>query len=936
VDSTDGGPARATAVAALVLATLLAAMAGIAIIEDSEITAVWWPASGVALLALLVAPERWWPRVYPALFVAFAGANLAMGFDLVPSLGFGMADVAETVVVSQLLVRMVGRTLHQVQHTWWLLLIAVEGAFVAALGVGTVSAALLGGDFWRTVAITTSAHTASLMVITPLLMAPPGVQRFSRLQLLAQSLCIVTVVLLSFGEQSRINLGFALYPLTIWAAVSFGARVLAVQQCLLAIGLALVTAGGIGVLERRAQALPFDLGSQIMQLYLVTLVITGLPLALAMRQRIEAVEIVAARERSFQENFLSTAVPTALLTFDGDRLVFDEVNRPARTLLQRGAKELRGVDVDDVLTGPLSLVVEAHDLAEGHEASWSGGRELASEPVRHIEVSLALIGKSEGVHRLSMTLHDATEERETQRRLAEQQELNRAITDSSPNPLIVLDSNGVILVANPAATHVSGYPQDQLVGRTLWDVLLPEKRRPDVASFFAGNGAPPERGESLIITADGRRRQVIFSISALADRGVGGARWILSASDVTEERRVALLMSHLLASATTVAFISTDVDGRIILFNRGAAHMLGLEPEHAYGREFVDFLRPDDLRRRARASQRPAGFGAVVGAVAKGGDPETHDWAWVSTSGATIQVSVTISRMADDLGTTLGYFFVARDVSDTRRSQEILVKALDRERQAVAKLQALDSVRDEFISTVSHELRTPMTSIIGSAEMLADGLVGPIEEEQRALIEVIERNGERLLALANDLLALAQNDVPGWAESMVRIDLRNIVVESQESVMSLRNGRSLEVTSVLGDRAAEVYGDVQKLERAVTNLLSNAIKFTPDGGTVSATIEQHAEAGVVRLVVADTGLGIPEGERDRVFERFFRSSTVQRMAIQGTGLGLPIVKDIVESHHGTISVESEAGRGTRFTIELPLADALDKAPAAPTLSARRG
>jgi PAS domain S-box-containing protein len=925
-----------TAAAALVLSTLLAGMAGIAVVQDYDISVAWWPAGGLALLAVLMSPQRWWPTLYVGLFLAFVGANLFMERDLLASLGLGLAAVAETIVVSRLLERTVGRTLRRVQDCWWLLLITAGGACVAAVGVAGVSALLLGDHFGHTLVTTGVAHTASLVVIAPALMAPPGVHRFSRLQLVLQSLAVALVVWLTFGADGWLNIGFALYPLTIWAAVSFGARVVAVQQVLLAIAVAALTVDGGGVVAERAATLPMGLGSQVIQLYLISLVMTGLPLALAMRQRIEAVEIVAARERAFQENFLSTAVPTALLTFDGDRLVFDEVNKPARLLLRRAGRQVRGLDVDDVLTGPLSLVVEAHDLAEGHEASWSGDRELVDDRVRHIDVSLALIGKAEGLHRLSMTLHDATEERETQRRLAAQQALNRAITDFSPNPMLVLDDDGTVLMANPAVTEVSGYRREDLVGRPLWEVLVPAGQRTGVAEYFQGKNELPEKGESLIIAADGHRRQVIFSISPLAGIGVGEGRWILTASDVTEERRVALLMSHLLSSATTVAFIGTDLDGRIILFNRGAAQMLGLEPEQARGRDFAELVREEDLRRRARVSRQPAGFGALVGAVAAGGAPETHDWGWVSTTGAVIQVSVTVSRMTDDLGSTLGYFFVARDVSDTRRSQEILVKALDRERQAVAKLQALDSVRDQFISTVSHELRTPMTSIIGSAEMLTDGLVGPLDDDQRALVEVIERNGERLLALANDLLALAQNDVPGWAESMVRVDLRNIVLESHESVLSLRNGRVLEVHSDSGEVPAEIYGDVQKLERAVTNLLSNAIKFTPDGGRVCTGIRVLAEAGVVRLVVSDSGLGIPDDEVDRVFERFFRSSTVQQMAIQGTGLGLPIVKDIVESHHGTIGVESRPGQGTTFTIELPLAETFERGRTAEAGAPRPG
>jgi PAS domain S-box-containing protein len=732
---------------------------------------------------------------------------------------------------------------------------------------------------------------------------------------------VAATVWVSCGGE-RLNLAVALYPLAVWAAVTLGPRVLAAQQLVVAGGIAVLASDQATAFQVRAVDLPLDLGDQITQIYLLTLVVSGLPLALAMRQRFEAVEVIAARERSVQANFLSSAVPTALLTYDGDRLVFDEVNEPALAMLRRRSSDLAGVDVDEVLSGPAPVAEAARDLADGRQPSWSDTRELGTDPVRHLDVNIALIGKSEGLHRLSMTLHDITEEREMQRRLDQEQEYSRAITDSSPSPILVLDQHGTVLLTNPAALEVSGYTEAELVGRPIWAALVPPEQRHVVERHFASGRRMLLQGESTVVTATGDRRQLIFASRPLDTDAGSQGRQVITASDVTEERKQAQLMSHLLASATTVAFIGTDVDGRITLFNEGAAQMLGLDSREAIGRDFLDFLHQDDLLRRARVTRRPPGFAAVVGPVADGAAPETRDWTWVPRTGSLLQVSMTVSRMTDDLGLTLGYFFVARDVSDTRRSQEILVKALDRERQAVAKLQALDSVRDEFVSTVSHELRTPMTSIIGSAEMLADGLVGPLSDEQRPLVDVIARNGERLLQLANDLLALVQNDVPGWAESVVEVDLRDIVVESHESVASLRSSRALEVVNSLGEAPVPVFGDVQKLERALTNLLSNAIKFTPDGGQVTTSVSADQERGIARLVVSDTGLGIAEQDIPRVFERFFRSTRVQELAIQGTGLGLPIVKDIVESHRGTIAVASRPGQGTSFTIELPLAEAL--------------
>ena len=207
---------------------------------------------------------------------------------------------------------------------------------------------------------------------------------------------------------------------------------------------------------------------------------------------------------------------------------------------------------------------------------------------------------------------------------------------------------------------------------------------------------------------------------------------------------------------------------------------------------------------------------------------------------------MTTNPVIDTFGDLFGYLFVASDITDTRRSQEILVKALQRERQVVARLKDIDQVKDDFITTVSHELRTPMSSIIGSAEMLADGMMGELEPEQQRVIEVITRNGDRLLALADDLLLLAVYDQNSVQEQTVPVDLRAVVEESAGVVAGMLSTRDLDVGYSLPDEPVLVSGDPNHLERAVTNLLTNSVKFTPDGGHVHVAVGCETPAGLGR------------------------------------------------------------------------------------------
>ena len=443
--------------------------------------------------------------------------------------------------------------------------------------------------------------------------------------------------------------------------------------------------------------------------------------------------------------------------------------------------------------------------------------------------------------------------------------------------------------------------------------------------MFGDPALLPRTGEAQLRTRDDGLRLVVFSADTYRANDDAPITYVISATDVTAARENAGMVEHLLRSARTIAFVGTDLDGRITLFNTGAEHMLGVGAEEVNGRELVEFIASEDLDRYSRGGGQAA-FAAIVEHAAGELTPETRDWTWLPSGRAPIKVSMTTNPVTDTFGEVIGYLFVASDITDTRRSQEILVKALRREREVVARLKDLDRAKDDFVSTVSHELRTPMSSIIGSAEMLADGLLGDLSPEQQRMVDVISRNGDRLLALADDLLVLATFDHESWQDLDSKIDLRAVVEESEHAVAGMLSTRHLDVSYSLPDEPVLVNGDATHLERAVTNLLSNAVKFTLDGGSIAVDLaidESHRSAV---LNVIDTGLGIPESDLEAVFGRFFRTAVVQEHAIQGSGLGLAIVKTIVESHDGRVAVRSTPGEGTTFTVTLPLAHTTQREP----------
>ena len=252
--------------------------------------------------------------------------------------------------------------------------------------------------------------------------------------------------------------------------------------------------------------------------------------------------------------------------------------------------------------------------------------------------------------------------------------------------------------------------------------------------------------------------------------------------------------------------------------------------------------------------------------------------------------------------------------------------ALDDEEMAVAQTLAdvttayllnaeARQAKSEFVATVSHELRTPMTSIAGFIELLGEDIERNLSEDQKWFVDSIRRNSDRLRGLADDLLTLSSLEPGTFNHGERDVDLREVVLTAETVLEPVIAARNLEVLFEVPSGPVMVRGDVQNFESVVSNLVSNAVKFTEDGGWVRCRLRASAESA--RLEVSDNGLGIPENEQAGLFTRFFRSSTAQEHAIQGSGLGLTIVDSIVQGYGGDITVVSEHKVGSTFTVNLP-------------------
>lgn len=244
------------------------------------------------------------------------------------------------------------------------------------------------------------------------------------------------------------------------------------------------------------------------------------------------------------------------------------------------------------------------------------------------------------------------------------------------------------------------------------------------------------------------------------------------------------------------------------------------------------------------------------------------------------------------------------------------INLYDQEKRNADKMRELDQAKDNFVASVSHELRTPLTSIIGYLELLQDEVEAKnIPAEYARMLDAIDRNSQRLLSLIENILTTSRIESGKLEVINSTVHVSTLLVIATETVMPQITAKNINLEIRVPNDLPDLTGDPALLDRALLNLLSNAIKFTPEHGTIS--VSAWHDSSEIAIQVRDTGMGIPEDELDMLFTKFFRSSKALENAVQGTGLGLTIVKAIIEAHGGYVSVESATDLGTAFILHIP-------------------
>ncbi len=377
--------------------------------------------------------------------------------------------------------------------------------------------------------------------------------------------------------------------------------------------------------------------------------------------------------------------------------------------------------------------------------------------------------------------------------------------------------------------------------------------------------------------------------------------------EVVERQRIEEQLRHseeqyrfLVNNVKDYAIFLLDPRGRAVTWNPGVENIKGYGEKEFIGHPIADCYLPEDV-----AAGKPE---TILRIAAEMGHSEGEGWC-VRKDGKFYWASVTLTALRDEEGKLLGFTEFVHDITEKKNVEDQL-------REETRKAQEANRLKGEFLTNMTHELRTPLNAIIGFSQFLAGETPGPLNDKQKEFLNDVEKSGKHLLRLINDILDLAKIEAGKIDLAIESFSVRALVEEVTGVLHPLLEEKELRLETEIMMGNDIVVLDLQKIRQALYNLLSNAIKFTDRGGVIFLSV-QSVDAGFFEIRVTDTGIGIKKEDFSRLFLEFQQLDSGASRNYPGTGLGLVLVKKIVEGHGGSVDVASDYGHGTTFTIRLP-------------------
>jgi len=445
--------------------------------------------------------------------------------------------------------------------------------------------------------------------------------------------------------------------------------------------------------------------------------------------------------------------------------------------------------------------------------------------------------------------------------------------------------------------------------------------------------------------------QVLEHIEILQERSVE----LTNANDqleqeVTERTRMEeeleetnKFLRNILDSSSSISIVSTDLEQNVLFWNKGAENIFGYTDEEIVGRRKIDILYPDDETKKA--------VNDIRSSILKNKKETSSEIREVTKDGRKLWVNLNLTSRFDEKGNVVGILGIGEDITERKRAEEELrrhreqleemvqvrtadlqvaneelqreiierKKVEDELRAAKEAAEVASRAKSDFLAAMSHELRTPLNAIIGFSEILRDQYFGNLNEKQTDYANDILQSGKHLLSLINDILDLSKVEAGKVELELSRVNMKELFENSLIMVKEkcMKHGINLSMNIAQDLQDLEITADERRLKQVMFNLLSNAAKFTLEGGAIRLEAERVEEELIIN--VKDTGIGIARKDQEKIFEEFYQLKGGLAGKTPGTGLGLSLVKRLVEMHGGRVWVESEGqGKGSRFSFALPI------------------
>jgi PAS domain S-box-containing protein len=594
-----------------------------------------------------------------------------------------------------------------------------------------------------------------------------------------------------------------------------------------------------------------------------------------------------------------------IIVVDDNNSILDINPSAIRLCFLDNSQEFFGCKIDDVLEG-CNDFKKALLLSKDFKINFKSNIRIKS---LEIELSVEhLFDKNNNSYGRLLVLRDISELKRIENNLIKEKDMAQKYLDIAKIILLALDKNGKIILINKKGLEVIGYKKEELISKNWFKLCLPKEIQEKVLSFFKklSSGQIKNLNESYeneILTKKGERRMVAWYSSLIKNKRGEIIGTLSSGEDITDKKRdeeiiesnnkkLSKLLRHLklATESAKIGIWNLNLKNNFLIWDKQMYELYGVKKAN-FNRTYNDWRKccyPEDL---------PEVEKEIARAVKKKDNLNTS-FRIVWPDGSIRYIKAFGNVLRDKKNEPIKIVGVNIDITDEKE---------------------IDKAKSEFVSLASHQLRTPLTAVNWYTEMLLMGDGGKISEEQKSYLEEIHSSNRHMVDLVNSLLNVSRIEL---GSLMIDPDNIDLVVLTNEIIKRHRiiiDSKKIKFSSKFSKKLPNKFlADKKLLGIIFQNVLSNAINYTPDKGSIFLSIDVDDKIKNIVFKVSDTGYGIPKGQQDKIFDKLFRADNARKIDTNGTGLGLYIIKSIVDKSGGKIWFESSEGKGSTFYVSLPI------------------